>query len=218
MDGVQGPHQVLVDGQPDAAAMDVAQLTAFVQQLQAQVAHLQNAPVHALPNAPAHHSSVKPPKPSTYKGDREVLSWAFKLERYFVAAGIVLESDKCNFAASLLDGMAANWLRCMFLGAQNGGPPLPNTWNDFKIALVRQFQPMADEEDAQQRLMRLTQRKSVRQYVQIFLDTVMRLPDMHEKDRLFRFKEGLRLPCREWVVRARPKTLLEAMCWMTLLL
>lgn len=199
------------------AQLDNAQLTALVQQLQHDIAQLQAqhvaapAAAHAAPPVAARASAVpraKPPKPPTYKGDREVLSWAFKVERYFDAAGITDDVEKCTFAASLLDGMAANWLRCVM---RNAGGTLYVTWNDFKVALVRQFQPLADEDDAQQKLMRLTQRKSVRQYVQIFMDTVLRLPDMHEKDRLFRFKEGLKLPCREWVVRARPTSLLDAM-------
>lgn len=188
----------------DREQLSPEQVAARVAQLQAELGNLQaHHPELVNPQVP----KVKPPKPSTYKGERDVLAWTFKLERYFDAVGLVSDRDMCNFAASLLDGMAANWLRCIL----HGGSLIPQTWNDFKIALVRQFQPLADEEDARQKLMRLTQRKSVRQYVQLFLDTVMRLPDMHEKDRLFRFKEGLKLPCREWVVRARANTLLEAM-------
>ena len=80
-----------------------------------------------------------------------------------------------RFASSLLDGVAANWLRCILA---EPGATLPASWSAFRNALVKQFQPLADEEDARQKLMRLTQRSSVRQYVQLFMDTALRLPDM----------------------------------------
>jgi Retrotransposon gag protein/Zinc knuckle len=181
-------------------ATDVAQLTALVQTLQLQVQQLQTRSQNS--------HGVKPPKPSIYKGERDVLQWVFRTERYFESTGIVLGKEQVQFASTLLDGVAANWLRCMLA---EPGTSMPTSWIVFKDALIKQFQPLADEEDARQKLMRLTQRKSVRQYVQLFMDTALRLPDMHVKDKIFRFKEGLTLQCREWVTRARPDTLLEAM-------
>jgi Retrotransposon gag protein/Zinc knuckle len=181
-------------------ASDVAQLTALVQTLQLQVQQLQTRSQNS--------HGVKPPKPSIYKGERDVLQWVFRTERYFESTGIVLGKEQVQFASTLLDGVAANWLRCMLA---EPGTSMPTSWIVFKEALIKQFQPLADEEDARQKLMRLTQRKSVRQYVQLFMDTALRLPDMHVKDKIFRFKEGLTLQCREWVTRARPDTLLEAM-------
>jgi Retrotransposon gag protein/Zinc knuckle len=179
---------------------EVAQLAALVQSLQLQVQHLQSHNQHV--------PRIKPPKPNTYKGERDVLQWVFRTERYFESMGVTDEREQVQFASTLLDGVAANWLRCMLA---EPGATLPVSWVSFKAALIKQFQPLADEEDARQKLMRITQRKSVRQYVQLFMDTALRLPDMHVKDKIFRFKEGLTLQCREWVTRARPNTLLEAM-------
>ena len=189
-------------------ASEVAKLIAMVNTLQTQVTELRK---NAAPTVPV-SSFIKPLKPERYRGEQQVGAWCFKLERYFHAANVTSEVDKCNLAATLMDGVAANWLRCLFLEAENDASrPLPATWNDFKTLLVRQFQPMADEDEARQKLMRLTHRTSVRSYVSAFLDTAMRLPDMHEKDKLFRFKEGLKLEAREWVTRCRPSSLLDAM-------
>lgn len=185
---------------------EVAQLLAMVHTLQTQVGELRRSAT-STPSV-----SVKPRKPEVYKGEQHVLAWCFKLERYFHASNITQEVDKCNLAATLMDGVAANWLRCLFHEAeQDASRALPQTWSEFKAVLVKQFQPMADEDEARGKLMRLTHKTSVRQYVQLFLDTSMRLPDMHEKDKLFRFKEGLKLEAREWVTRGRATTLLEAM-------
>lgn len=188
-----------------ASQSELSQLIATVNTLQTQVVELRKAAGPAS-------VSIKPLKPERYKGEQQVGAWCFKLERYFHAAGITSEVDRCNLASTLMDGVAANWLRCLFLGAESDPTrPLPSTWREFKTLLVKQFQPMADEDDARSKLMRLTHKTSVRLYVTSFLDTAMRLPDMHEKDKLFRFKEGLKLEAREWVTRSRPTSLLEAM-------
>ena len=194
-----------------AAKSDLAQLTAMVNVLQTQVKELRkNAAPTSTPTVVG--SFIKPRKPELYKGEQQVLAWCFKLERYFHATNTTSEVDKCNLASTLMDGVAANWLRCLFLEAEADiTRPLPATWKEFKGLLIKQFQPMADEDEARQKLMRLTHRTTVRSYVQLFLDTAMRLPDMHEKDKLFRFKEGLKLDAREWVTRCRPATLLDAM-------
>jgi Retrotransposon gag protein/Zinc knuckle len=189
-----------VAGVPGAAGPEVAQLTALVHALQLQLQQLQNRS-----QGPP---QLKAPKPNTYKGERDVLQWVFRTERYFGSMGVTDEMEQVQFASTLLDGVAANWLRCVLA---EPGATLPASWVSFKSALIKQFQPLADEEDARQKLMRITQRKSVRQYVQLFMDTALRLPDMHVKDKIFRFKEGLTLQCREWVTRARPITLLDAM-------
>jgi len=206
------PHHAANVAATPTAPIDAAQLNTLVQTLQAQATLIQSLHTQLSTLQPSSNLRARPPKPDRYKGGRDVLAWSFKFERYCTAAGIVTDKEQCELAASLMDGVAANWLRCLFASAsRSGGRPLPATWNDFKVALTRQFQPLADEDDAQQKLDRLHHRDSVRQYVQVFLDTAMRLPEVPEKVLLYRFKQGLKKPCLEYVTLHKPTTLTDAM-------
>jgi len=66
-----------------------------------------------------------------------------------------------------------------------------NTWEEFKVDLKRQFYPENAEDEAQGKLRRLTQKGSIREYVKEFLELLLEMPDMGEKDSLFSFMDGL---------------------------
>jgi Retrotransposon gag protein len=190
---------------PSLELLEKSRLVAVARSLQEQVRQmLQEKADQSSP-------SVKPAKPSTYKGGRGVLQWVFKTEQLFAAAQMSTDAERLTYAYALMDGPAANWLRGVLTGPGLEGLDVHTTWPEFTAKLIKRFQPLEDEQAARHKLARLVQRKSVRRYVQRFADTVMRIPDMHEADKLFLFKEGLKLANREWVTRSGATTLLTAM-------
>jgi Retrotransposon gag protein/Zinc knuckle len=201
----------------DALLLENQRLSSQVVTLEAQVqnqVHLQDAikKVNDAVNLLQAPSLPKPPKPSTYKGEKGVTTWAYKLELFFQASRIVTEDAKCEYAASLLDGSAANWLRGLHEISLRGGPPMPSNWAQFKAMLINRFQPMAEIEAARMKLRRLRQVDSVRKYVEVFNDTVLQIPYMDEGDRLSQFVCNLKKDTRQWVLNRMPQTLLDAMC------
>ena len=85
---------------------EMAQLLAMVNTLQTQVTELRKQ--SSLQTTPV-STFVKPMKPDRYRGEQQVLAWCFKLERYFHAAYVTSEVDKCNLAFTLMEGVATNW-------------------------------------------------------------------------------------------------------------
>jgi hypothetical protein len=85
--------------------------------------------------------------------------------------------------------------------SQQGGQPLPNTWALFEQALTRRFQPLAEEELARNRLIRLRQSHTGRRYCLDFNDLILRIPTMDEQSRLSYFLNGLQTDVRHEVKR-----------------
>lgn len=155
--------------------------------------------------------TIKPPKPSSYNGKQSVTTWLYKLELYFVASQINDDLSRCRYASTLLEGSAANWLRGLDELAKREGKHIAYTWEEFKGLLVARFQPLSEVESARMKLRRLQQRDSVKQYVDVFNDTVLQIPTMDEGDRLSQFLYGLKRETHQWVLNRMPRTLLDAM-------
>jgi hypothetical protein len=86
-------------------------------------------------------------------------------------------------------------------------------WDAFKTALITRFTPISPERTARQKLSTLRQGKSARAYAQEFNLCMIELPEMSEKDRIYRFLEGLQPEVRIHVELKGPKTLAEATEW-----
>lgn len=156
---------------------------------------------------------VKPPKPDVFKGHKGVATWLYTVEKYFDALHLYGDNERLEYVVTLLHGSAANWWRMLEEHAFRGGDPLPTTWNDFKDAIINQFQPLAEERTARLKLERMSQTGSIRDYVDTFSKTVLLIPSMDEGTRLQFFERGLKPGVRMWVRQQRPSTLLEAMSY-----
>ena len=66
-----------------------------------------------------------------------------------------------------------------------------NTWEEFKADLKRQFYQENVEDEARGKLRRLTQKGSICDYEEEFLELLLEIPNMGEKDSLFSFMDGL---------------------------
>jgi hypothetical protein len=86
-------------------------------------------------------------------------------------------------------------------------------WEEFKAALITRFTPISPERTARQKLTTLKQGRSVRSYAQEFNMCMIELPEMSERDRVYRFLEGLKPEVRIHVELRNPSTLAEATEW-----
>jgi hypothetical protein len=175
-----------------------------VTQLEAALRHLQVSQPRAL---------VKPPKPEVFRGKQGVATWLYTVEKYFTALHVDDDASRMNYVVTLLQGSAANWWRMLEDSSNRGGPELPSSWEEFKEAVIAQFQPLAEERSARLKLERMSQIGSVHDYVDTFSNTVLLIPTMDEGTRLQFFERGLKPGVKKWVRQQRPTTLLEAMSY-----
>ena len=116
-------------------------------------------------------------------------------------------------AAGFLRDSALTWYRNHLAAVQRGVDRPWNTWED-KAALITHFTPISPERTAREKLDHLQQGgKSARTYAEQFNLCMLELPDMHEKDRVHRFLEGLRPEVRIHVELKTPTTLSDAVEW-----
>ena len=187
-----------------------------IQQLQAaqqQIAALQQAQVNAQPNAP----KIKPPKPPVFTGSAQpsAVNWCYLMETYLQSCDVNLNAPIAILhAAGFLRDSALTWYRNHLAAVQRGVDRPWNTWEDFKAALITHFTPISPERTAREKLDHLQQGgKSARTYAEQFNLCMLELPDMHEKDRVHRFLEGLRPEVRIHVELKNPTTLSDAVEW-----
>lgn len=187
-----------------------------LQQLQAaqqQIVALQQGQGHGQPNAP----QIKPPKPPVFTGSAQpsAVNWCYLMETYLQACNVDLTSPAAVLhAAGFLRDSALTWYRNHLAAVQRGVAPTYNNWVDFKAALITHFTPISPERTARQKLDTLHQGgRSARAYAEQFNLCMLELPDMHEKDRVHRFLEGLRPEVRIHVELKNPATLSDAVEW-----
>lgn len=199
----------------DLAALATAHQQA-IQQLQTaqqQIVVLQQAQAQGQPNGPR----VKPPKPPVFTGSAQpsAVNWCYLMETYLQACGVDLTAPTAvPHAAGFLRDSALTWYRNHLAAVQRGVAVGYNNWENFKAALITHFTPISPERTARQKLDTLQQGgKSARTYAEQFNLCMLELPDMHEKDRVHRFLEGLRPEVRIHVELKNPATLSDAIEW-----
>ncbi|XP_073225291.1 uncharacterized protein [Cicer arietinum] len=94
-----------------------------------------------------------------FAGD-DAYGWVQKLERYFALRGVTPE-EKMQATMISLEGKALSWYQWW-----EGYSPNP-TWESFKIAVVRRFQPSMIQNPFEL-LLSLKQNNSVEEYVELF--------------------------------------------------
>lgn len=89
--------------------------------------------------------NLKPNKPDSYDGRRDYLvvnTWLYKVEQYLALTqitrpGVMLDdSSRILFASTFLTGTAAVWWYTLIQSNK-----IPNTWEQFKAAVVKEFVP-----------------------------------------------------------------------------
>jgi len=178
------------------AAMTMAELQAEVTRLNAALSAVQSVSFRP-----------KPVKPNRYDGGKGARQWLFEVDTYFHLSRVIDERDKVLYAGNYLTGPAGDWWRhkCN-LGLGPG-----YNFVVFQNELLARFSPLAEEDLARQKLRRLRQRDSIRQYVNVFNETVLQVPGMDEGTKVDNFLFGLREDSRRWVRQQRPRSLIEAM-------
>jgi hypothetical protein len=166
------------------------QAVAAISQLQQQIVEQQNALqlLHARLAEPRQPARLKPTPPPTFDGSRAhpVDEWLFTVEQYFYASGATDDQQRITFAGQQLRDNAARWWMSV-LQAQR-----PASWEHFKAAILRQYQPINPALAARQELKRCSQRGSVQDYVSRLRTIFLRIPTITDEEKLERFKDGLK--------------------------
>lgn len=153
---------------------------------------------------------LKPPKPSTFHGDRRsVDTWLFEVDSYLSAFPGISEDNKLSYMVSCLRDHAVIWWQA--LQASRTDEQKVKTCQQFKQEFKKHYQPLQAAETARATLYRLKQTGAVKVYIERFLQQVQYLPKMDEQDKIFLFKQGLQQQVARDVSFQRPTTLFEAM-------
>lgn len=188
-----------------------------LQQLQHAQVQLEAANLIAGPQpAPAvgHAPVIKMPKPPVFSGRNREPSpqnWTYQMENYLLANGVALDTPQAvTYAAGFLADAALTWHRMYLADVARGVVQEYSSWAVFRDALITRFTPISPERTAREKLATLRQGKSVRAYAQEFNLCMIELPEMNERDRVYRFMAGLKPEVRIHVELKNPATLAEA--------
>ena len=187
----------------------VAQQLGELRQIQQQAAP---APVTGAGNTST--VRLKLPKPPVFTGrNREPTptNWGHQMETYLQANNVNLNNnDIIPYVAGYLADSALTWYRTHLAEVRKGLSQDFSTWSAFKEALIQRFTPISPERTARQKLVTLRQTTSVRSYAQEYNLCMLELPEMEEKDRIYRFISGLKPEIRLHVELKQPVTLSAA--------
>ena len=129
------------------------------------------------------------------------------MEQYLNCLGIVDDATKLNYGTMNLKGRAQKWMKSLAVLRKK-----PQTWNDFKTAIIAQYQDPNVADTARLRLEKLRQVGSVIVYNEKFLDLMVDIGDsMSEFDQVWNYKKGLKPQQHMQVDLQKPKSLAEAM-------
>ena len=183
-----------------------------VQHLGAAMEEMKLQQQQQQPPQQVHQSSsqLKPPKPSTFHGDRRTVdTWLFEVDSYLSAFPNTTEENKLAFFVSCLRDTAIIWWQA--LKASRTEENQVKTCQQFKEEFKKHYQPLQAAETARTALYRLKQTGAVKTYIERFLLHVQYITKMDEDDKIFLFKQGLQAQIARDVSFQRPKTLFEAM-------
>ncbi|KAK5842759.1 hypothetical protein PVK06_005150 [Gossypium arboreum] len=120
----------------------------------------------------------------------DVDNFLWRIENYFHAKGILDDAVKVNTASMFITNIALLWWRGRITGKRQGEM---GTWQEFQCELKRQFYPEFAEEEAREKLQRITQWGTVGEYVREFKELMLQVSDVTEKEALLAFRNGLKL-------------------------
>ena len=136
---------------------------------------------------------LKVPEPKKFEGTRsakDLENFIWDMQEYFVAANIP-EDRQVSMASMYMSGDAKLWYRTRTEEDENAGRPRIETWNSLRQELREQFMPTNTTWLARDRLKKLRQTGTVREYVKEFSSCLLDIKNMSEEDKLFNFITGL---------------------------
>lgn len=159
-------------------------------------------------------SSIKPVKPDVFRGERStgaVEAWLHTVEKYCELTRLN-DQERVLFATTLLRDSAATWWRHLerSIDENTGESEAPKDWTDFKDLFRKEFRPSNATQMARQRLEKLRQHNSIRDYIIKFRNIMLDLPDMFEEDAIHQFIQGLQYEPRLQVFLKAPTSLKSA--------
>lgn len=137
---------------------------------------------------------AKPREPSQYSGNRnskEVENFIFGIDEYFLAVEIPTEQRKVSTAASYLMDDARVWWRNKRMEMDKGLITI-DSWEALKEELRKAFLPANADLQARQKLRRLSQTGTIREYINAFQTLMFDIQEMAEQDKVCYFMEGLK--------------------------
>lgn len=172
----------------------------------------QSAVPTTLPTVPTANSTtnLKPLKPEKFEGKGDVRDWIHSFETYINAQPATNGISQCATAATYMTGKAAAWWRFRQDQTDRGRAPPITTWNDFKRALLAYYLPLDPMKQSLGKLERLTQRRTVREYVMEFQQVMLDIPEMSDALMIWHFNRGLKRDVRVQVEVKKPQTIEEA--------
>lgn len=207
-------QQMLGEQQAQFQAALSQQQQLFAQQLQQMQQLVAAGAAHAGP----HHGgpNLRFPKPDSYSAlPRESPpNHLHQVETYLTAYGVDLNTTAAvTHAAGFLAGSALKWYRLHLNSVATGlEADFPN-FEAYEQALISKFAPAEPEREARNRLEKLRQTGSAREYARNFITLMLDIPEMREKDRLEKFMRGLKPHLRLQLELKGPSTLQRALEW-----
>ena len=140
-----------------------------------------------------------------FHGQGIVEEWVDELEKSF-SFFHVAEKEKVDTAVMLFKGPAANWWKTLQTKKE-----APVVWADLVSRMKDMFQPISSIDRARTSLDHCVQgQRSVQAYTDAFRRLIQYLPSMDAGDQKHRYTSNLSASIRTEVIKAKPKTLEEA--------
>ena len=153
---------------------------------------------------------LKPKQPEKYDGSSkpsEMENWTHSVEMYLTAKDMLISPAAIDYVATLLIGPAATWWRHHKEAVRRNEEYPIKTWRQFKKMIAKFFRPENSERINLEKLQRVTQLGSVRNYNQAYQSIMVELPDMAERERIFFYLIGLKTTVRLHVELRYPRSL-----------
>ena len=100
-------------------------------------------------------------------------------------------SDWLDVIAMRVEGAASSWMNATLLSIKRGQRARFIDWDDFSSAMIAQFEPVTELEEARKALRALKQTGKVATYIQKFQELQCRLPGMNAEEAFSTFLSGL---------------------------
>ena len=153
-----------------------------------------------------HVSKVDLPIPTFYgKPDEDVSLWLFSLENALNARCVTVEKAKIAAAVGGLHDLAQAWARELAMQDK-----LPQDWQGFKEAVLKEFTRPNNQMFLRERLWALQQTSTVSDLVAKFRNVISQIKDMSEVDKILAFQHALKPQVRATVKLSAPKDVHEA--------
>ena len=136
---------------------------------------------------------VKIPEPKAFSGARsanelEIIIW--DIEQHFTVARVP-DADKLNITTMYLTGDAKLWWRTRNADDVSAVRPRIDTWDKVIKEMRDQFLPSNASWLARDKLKRLRQTCSVREYIKEFTSVMLDIQNMSDEDKLHNFISGM---------------------------